>query len=81
MKNYKLNIFLFILLTSIIYLACRKIDHQIEKQDQPAFNTKYLSETEGKFFNSHQSDNVFIQTLAGYVRRKNSKTNWLPSLG
>ena len=61
----------------IIFITCRKIDHQPEKVS--------IDIKESDFFTKHQSGDPYIQSIMDFIKRKNEKEhfvdNWIQKIG
>jgi len=71
MKNIRFNIFLFVLIASTIYVACRKVDHQ---QAPDEINGNNIEEN---FFNSNRSSDPTEKALVDFIKRINDKEHFV----
>jgi hypothetical protein len=70
--NFKIRLPLLILLTGLIYVACRKTDRLISEPKNTARH-----EIEDKFFNSKNSTEPLVQSITKFIKKQNDKLHFV----
>lgn len=69
MKFSRSLLFVFILAGILVYISCRKIDHQSDNSMK--------GDTESRFFNSHRSSDAVEAAIVNFIKIKNSKKHFV----